>query len=361
MQAECPHCQTLFNLTEQQLQIADGMVRCGMCQEVFNALDQSASIESSTAEDAELISQEGLNNAIGENEQEETLQEHPEADQQQTSEEDTIESSDNIEEELSENSTEPPEFDIDESAESDSVVNTVAVSDSVTDDEIIEEPQAFTELTEAINELSIPDEDKTATSDLAEEYEPTDEPDITSEAAESVSNKVIPDQFIVPEITSPYSIWRDAGWVTAILLLTVGLMLQLAWFNRNELINDDALRPWAMKLCHKMNCSPLALKDPQQIEILNRNVFSHPNADDALMVSVSLINHATFSQPYPNVRIDFSNIRGETISSRTFRPEEYLNQPADKIKRLSSGANADFSLEIQDPGPEAMTYEFDFL
>ena len=45
MQAECPHCQTIFKLTEQQLQIADGMVRCGMCQEVFNALDHGLSID----------------------------------------------------------------------------------------------------------------------------------------------------------------------------------------------------------------------------------------------------------------------------------------------------------------------------
>ena len=39
MQAECPHCHTLFRVTETQLDMADGMVRCGYCKEVFNARD----------------------------------------------------------------------------------------------------------------------------------------------------------------------------------------------------------------------------------------------------------------------------------------------------------------------------------
>ena len=37
MQAECPNCHTLFRITEAQLDMADGMVRCGYCKEVFNA------------------------------------------------------------------------------------------------------------------------------------------------------------------------------------------------------------------------------------------------------------------------------------------------------------------------------------
>jgi predicted Zn finger-like uncharacterized protein len=38
MQTECPHCHTLFRLTEAQLDMAGGLVRCGYCNAVFNAL-----------------------------------------------------------------------------------------------------------------------------------------------------------------------------------------------------------------------------------------------------------------------------------------------------------------------------------
>ncbi len=32
----CPKCETCFRITEQQLAIAKGLVRCGHCQKVFN-------------------------------------------------------------------------------------------------------------------------------------------------------------------------------------------------------------------------------------------------------------------------------------------------------------------------------------
>jgi predicted Zn finger-like uncharacterized protein len=33
----CPHCQTRFRVSTEQLQLREGMVRCGSCREVFNA------------------------------------------------------------------------------------------------------------------------------------------------------------------------------------------------------------------------------------------------------------------------------------------------------------------------------------
>lgn len=37
----CPHCETRFRVTEEQLGIARGKVRCGHCMEVFNARDHA--------------------------------------------------------------------------------------------------------------------------------------------------------------------------------------------------------------------------------------------------------------------------------------------------------------------------------
>ena len=33
----CPQCQTYFRLFPEQLEAADGMVRCGTCLAIFNA------------------------------------------------------------------------------------------------------------------------------------------------------------------------------------------------------------------------------------------------------------------------------------------------------------------------------------
>lgn len=39
MYAQCPNCQTVFNIGDAQLQAAAGQVRCGTCQETFNAFE----------------------------------------------------------------------------------------------------------------------------------------------------------------------------------------------------------------------------------------------------------------------------------------------------------------------------------
>ena len=37
MQTRCPHCETVFRLTEAQLSAAHGKVRCGLCHSIFTA------------------------------------------------------------------------------------------------------------------------------------------------------------------------------------------------------------------------------------------------------------------------------------------------------------------------------------
>ena len=38
MHTQCPHCQTIFNVSAEQLRLAHGMVRCGQCMETFDGL-----------------------------------------------------------------------------------------------------------------------------------------------------------------------------------------------------------------------------------------------------------------------------------------------------------------------------------
>lgn len=42
MLTRCPHCQTCFRVTAEQLKVRQGQVRCGECRAVFSALDSLA-------------------------------------------------------------------------------------------------------------------------------------------------------------------------------------------------------------------------------------------------------------------------------------------------------------------------------
>jgi predicted Zn finger-like uncharacterized protein len=56
MYTRCPHCDTVFRVTPQQLQAFSGQVRCGRCQQVFDAFSTlSAQLPAGTTAPAEAV------------------------------------------------------------------------------------------------------------------------------------------------------------------------------------------------------------------------------------------------------------------------------------------------------------------
>ena len=39
LQTQCPNCETRFRVTDEQLSVARGKVRCGNCMKIFNAVE----------------------------------------------------------------------------------------------------------------------------------------------------------------------------------------------------------------------------------------------------------------------------------------------------------------------------------
>ena len=266
METRCPNCDTLFRVTATQLEMADGMVRCGYCQHVFDASiynPQPAAVENKNQLD--VFDQRG--------------------------------EVDDIDEAL------VPDRDIEQA-----------------DDERSEEASLFGD----------------------------------------IQTELVPDDLRTESARRQTSTLATIAWSFAILLLIGALIGEYIWFNRYTLVHDQRLRPITDRVCEHLDCSQLQLRDPSKIEMLSRNVYTHPNQTEALMITTTMVNHADYAQPYPSVQIDFSNVRGELLASRRFTPEEYLNIDADHLRPLQPGAPITFGMEIKDPGKDAITYEFSF-
>jgi len=147
----------------------------------------------------------------------------------------------------------------------------------------------------------------------------------------------------------------------AILASIVTGLAQYAYYNRTTLIKITELRPWFEKACALANCSLPEAKDTKLFLLSSKNIFTHPNVDDALMISATIINQATFTQAFPVIELRFANVRGETIAARRFTASEYLNIPENQISKIQPDTPVSFTLEIKDPGDEMISYEFDFL
>ena len=152
---------------------------------------------------------------------------------------------------------------------------------------------------------------------------------------------------------------RPLLWFIGILLLLIIAIVQVIYYQRYQLISSAHYQPQILNLCQILPCDEDKFVNTGQISLLERNIFTHPTRDKALMVTGSFVNKAPFSQPPPKLLISLSDQQGNFIASRLFEPLQYL---ADKsITRLPPGKPVQFRLEIKDPGNAALAYEFEFF
>ena len=152
---------------------------------------------------------------------------------------------------------------------------------------------------------------------------------------------------------------RSLIWITGILLLLIIAVIQAVYYQRYQLIASSQYQQQILNLCQILPCDESRYKSLSQIRLIERNVFTHPTRDQALMVTGSFINEASFSQPLPGLMISLSDLQGNLIANRLFRASEYLTDPT--LERLMPGKAVQFRLEIIDPGQDALTYEFEFI
>lgn len=152
------------------------------------------------------------------------------------------------------------------------------------------------------------------------------------------------------------------GWgaIAAVLLLSVVLLAQFTWWDRERLAQIGVLRPALDWLCKPLACDLPLRHDPSRLEMVGREVRNHPTVKDALLVNAAFVNRASYPQVYPVLQISFSDVSGTPIAVRRFMPEEYLKAP-DAAQAMGPGERALVKLELVDPGERAVSYQFDFM
>jgi predicted Zn finger-like uncharacterized protein len=166
----------------------------------------------------------------------------------------------------------------------------------------------------------------------------------------------------------PATGWTGQSFTTKDLLsgLAVGLLvlllgLQWVYFNRGALAADAGMRPALERFCSILQCNLPLRTDLAQLEIIDRDVRKHPQEDAALLINASIANRAGFTQPYPVFEISFSDTTGKAVAMRRFLPAEYLDAGSETAAGMAPGVPVHIVLEIQDPGDQAVSFQFGFL
>jgi predicted Zn finger-like uncharacterized protein len=382
MHTQCPHCHTVFQISVVHLKAANGNVRCGKCLGVFSALDHLS--EKPPQTDPDNMDTAGTNN---------TSAEPAMADISH------LQQIDKNDAEFAELAREFEHFreETDTSPLDNAHLNTIRTTNTDTDtdtntniDEIISEilEETRTETTGAApsalgatnpstpsniplsntNEaiiieaedleapgLDIPPTNAAGTPHIDASAGNTKH--ITADAATIINvPSVIRDDLRAAKIVRLRP--SNTFWATGSLLLMLTLLTQAVYLERDSLARDPQYRPWLEQLCRFTGCTLARLYNIRQIDIIGRDVRTHPHADKALIASTTLINKAPFAQPYPLLTLSFSDITGTLLAQRRFTPREYLRPGTDITVGMPSNLPIQVELELVDPGKTALNYEF---
>ncbi len=354
----CPHCSTCFRITTEQVNAAQGNVRCGNCGAVFNALDNPGpepdSFPDSTYAETELFSTELYKPVDDEPYPQEEMGDQPrEQEFELFAEPDFIPLGEDKNDKHSsyfDGSDQEPKAEEQHA----SPTNTANIS-----------PQLPEATVDELHEYFVHDVENTTIEELEKLFLP-DDPSET----ETVSPPE-PDQSVADTTPEPPAqidkksrsslFFNQITLSMGSLLLIMVLLGQYIYFARDHLAQQyTGLRPVLEKICGYLECKLALQRDLNKLQLTHRDVRSHPTAPDALLINATFVNRATFTQPYPAIELKLSNINGKLVGRRIFQPKEYLSGNPDISAGIPPGTQVYLVLELADPGKKAVNFEFDF-
>jgi len=379
LQTQCPKCQTRFRVTDQQLGVAGGKVRCGNCMEVFNAIDHQirpGAKSSATAQTSPATSTTSEEDFVFADNPEEDAEEGRYAGSKLTFSEDEL--SDSFRS-IDEQST--ADFkDADEPSEHEEVDESWAEA-------MLDEPEVPARRQTAPNpEPSPRPEEPPRQAPPQESFEPEPEPassEPTTEAPSSPEHRepefhVDRDQDRVGEPvrsgvpfgdlrTEPVAVDTRSGsglrkilWSLVVLALIGVLVAQVTWFQFDRLSAIPELRPFYEKGCELAGCTLKPLVNVDAIQSRKLVVRTDPENRTQLLVDAVIINRASFEQPFPAIALTFSNLNGDVVAQSVFTPEEYIAGDAKELDTMPVNTPVRIAIRIRDPGRDAVNYNLSF-
>jgi len=383
IQAKCPHCSTAFSISTEQLKVANGHVRCGVCMKVFNASENNTGLATKS----------------------------PDAPTTSNATNTAFEDESSIEAWIKKNQKPAAKSNI-QSGPVSAPENNIAIEALRFDDEISD---AFINLKPAAapgtkefalipqEELNEKPREAKAKAKVVPAYaaeladnerqddqltnfigvgspvkahqitdiQPVDELKIDDSFDDDPFNFLGNEETVVHASLGSVEIEEEKSydsrfntkvlWSGLTALFSVLLIVQILINEFDQLAMNPNYRGIYSPFCAMGICHLPAFKDVAQVRGSNLIVRPHPRQKGALLVDAIVNNQAPFEQPFPDLSLRFSNIQGTVIASRTFKPEEYLTGELKGLTVMPAQTPLHLSLEIVDPGPDAISYHLDFL
>ena len=134
-------------------------------------------------------------------------------------------------------------------------------------------------------------------------------------------------------------------WSLLSLVLLVAVALQLAYFLRDYIaLKIPAARPALEAACAQIGCSLSLPKNAALIQIIGSDLQAEPTNADLLTLKLTLGNRAPYTQAWPVIVLTLTDAKDQPQARRSFAPSEYLADQ--KLLPLGIPAQSEHSLSL---------------
>jgi predicted Zn finger-like uncharacterized protein len=353
MLTQCPNCQTIFRVTSEILRVADGQVRCGRCQRQFDALARL--IDENEDEDAAGAASEAAPKAP----------ENFEVDEPVTHEDITMEGR-HIE--ISGTYRVPDRYGNGSELQQETTEEWVEIDDAE-DEPVREESYSDASNDEddakiVVDEHAFDDDDAPAEKEQQFRHptqtvpaRATDSLRLAQRRALRANEAAAPD----PELFSLAPKPQPTPRIWTYLVAPLALLLMAQWVHsyRATLARHPTVGGPLQAVYRTLGVPLTPNWDLHAYQIRQWGVMSDPATPGTLRVRATITNLADFAQPYPLLRLVLEDRWGEQIRAREFDPSEYLEAMVASNRLMNPGQQANATIAIVDPGPDAEGFRFD--
>jgi predicted Zn finger-like uncharacterized protein len=293
----CPSCKTVFRVTDAQLALRDGMVRCGHCQTIFDGRAEQISLAPLPVADDEVVDESLLGPPTVTLRSSRALEPAP-----------IIERPSQIEPHLH---TEPAP-----------AADTVAHSIDARDDDA-----------RGNDARGVDARGVDARGDDARGFDATDDVDFEHRFA-----------WDKPRRRRQRHTWVYA---LAIPLLLVLLGAQLLYHFRDAIsAHWPATRPALSGMCATFGCAVRPLRDVGALSIDASDLQVDPAHKGLLILTATVRNRAGYALAYPYLELTLTDAQDQVVVRRAFAPGEYLSGTVDPNTGLAGNGEAALKLFI---------------
>ena len=165
------------------------------------------------------------------------------------------------------------------------------------------------------------------------------------------------DQDLYEQTNKPHRL----AWALVFVLVSVITIANAAWTFREPLLKDPRIHSWLDEHGWLEIEEEGLLKDPGQIQLISRDMHTHPTRTGILVLSLTFVNLAQRTQIFPVLEITLLDATNQPIAHRQFKPREYLRSGAEIDSGLAKDVFLPVLLELGDPGDQAVGFEIEFL